>query len=211
MSRFITVATCNLNQWALDWVSQSVSFWRYVLTKGQEGNTNRIIESIHKAKDAGARLRVGPELEIPGYGCLDHFLEMDVYANSFDMLERILRDETCHNIILDIGLPILHRNLRFNCRVLALNGKILFIRPKLLLANDGNYREMRYFTPWMRQQHIEDFYLPKNLAKLQGSTMVPIGDCVLSTPDTTIGVETWYVNKVELQILIDAASFWMIY
>jgi hypothetical protein len=23
----------------------------------------------------GARLRIGPELEITGYGCLDHFLE----------------------------------------------------------------------------------------------------------------------------------------
>jgi len=115
---------------------------------------------------------------------------MDVYSHSLDMLERILRDETCHDILLDIGLPILHRNLRFNCRVLALNGKILYIRPKLLLANDGNYREMRYFTPWMRPQHVEDFYLPKSLAKLQGTTMVPIGDCVLSTPDTTIGAET---------------------
>jgi hypothetical protein len=27
------------------------------------------------AKSKGATLRVGPELEIPGYGCLDHFLE----------------------------------------------------------------------------------------------------------------------------------------
>ena len=30
--------------------------------------SRRIVESIHKAKEAGARLRVGPELEITGYG-----------------------------------------------------------------------------------------------------------------------------------------------
>jgi NAD+ synthase (glutamine-hydrolysing) len=35
----------------------------------------RIIESIIVAKARGAAVRVGPELEIPGYGCLDHFLE----------------------------------------------------------------------------------------------------------------------------------------
>ena len=44
-------SACSLNQWALDW----------------EGNTNRIIESIKLAKKAGAKLRVGGELEITGY------------------------------------------------------------------------------------------------------------------------------------------------
>lgn len=52
MGHLVTVATCSLNQWVLDW----------------EGNTERIIKSIHLAKEAGARLRVGPELEITGYG-----------------------------------------------------------------------------------------------------------------------------------------------
>lgn len=42
--------TSSLNQWALDW----------------EGNAERIIESIRQAKAAGAKLRVGPELEITG-------------------------------------------------------------------------------------------------------------------------------------------------
>lgn len=52
MGHLVTVATCSLNQWALDF----------------EGNTRRIIESIQEAKRAGAGLRVGPELEICGYG-----------------------------------------------------------------------------------------------------------------------------------------------
>ncbi|CAI6473448.1 CIH_HP2_G0023140.mRNA.1.CDS.1 [Saccharomyces cerevisiae] len=56
MSHLITLATCNLNQWALDF----------------EGNRDRILQSIKIAK-RGAGLRVGPELEITGYGCLDHF------------------------------------------------------------------------------------------------------------------------------------------
>ena len=44
-----TVATCSLNQWALDF----------------DGNRERILASIAEARRRGATLRVGPELEIP--------------------------------------------------------------------------------------------------------------------------------------------------
>jgi NAD+ synthase (glutamine-hydrolysing) len=174
MGHLVTIATCNLNQWALDY----------------EGNTKRIIESIHKAKAAGARLRTGSELEICGYGCLDHLLEQDLYLHCWEMLERILTDKSCYDILLDIGMPIMHRSNRFNCRVIAVNGKILLIRPKVWLAQDGNYREMRHFIPWGRPRHCEQYYLPRRIQKLQGSVKVPIGDAVISTPDTCIGIET---------------------
>lgn len=49
----VRVATCNLNQFALDF----------------EGNVARIKQSVVECRAAGARLRLGPELEIPGYGC----------------------------------------------------------------------------------------------------------------------------------------------
>lgn len=170
----VTVATCSLNQWVLDW----------------EGNLGRIIESIHLAKAAGARLRVGPELEITGYSALDHFHELDVYTHSLEMLQRLLLDKSTHGILLDVGLPILHRNLRYNCRVICLDGKILLIRPKMWLANDGNYREMRHFTPWMRPRETELFHLPKILSEIQGETHVLFGDAVISTPETAFGAET---------------------
>ena len=57
-SSLITVATCNLNQWALDF----------------DGNCERILKSCAIAKEQGATYRLGPELEICGYGCEDHFL-----------------------------------------------------------------------------------------------------------------------------------------
>jgi NAD+ synthase (glutamine-hydrolysing) len=62
------------------------------------------------------------------------------------MMLKILTDESLYEILLDIGMPVVHRNVRYNCRVIVLNGKILLIRPKLHLANDGNYRENRFFT-----------------------------------------------------------------
>ncbi|GAB1314026.1 hypothetical protein MFIFM68171_04236 [Madurella fahalii] len=174
MGHLVTVATCSLNQWVLDW----------------EGNLARIIESIHQAKAAGARLRVGPELEICGYSSLDHFHELDVYTHSLEMLRWLLLDESTHGILLDVGLPVLHRNLRYNCRAICLDGKILLIRPKMWLANDGNYREMRHFTPWMRPRETELYHLPKMLADIQGETHVLFGDAVISTPETAFGAET---------------------
>ena len=43
----------------------------------------RILESIVIARARGATVRVGPELEIPGYGCLDHFLEGESFLSLF--------------------------------------------------------------------------------------------------------------------------------
>ncbi|KAJ1022538.1 hypothetical protein NDA16_003527 [Ustilago loliicola] len=122
-----TVSTCSLNQWALDF----------------DGNRDRILSSIRLAKSAGSRLRVGPELEIPGYGCFDHFLEPDTILHSWQVLAEILSSDATHGILCDVGMPVLHRSTLYNCRLLLLDGKILHIRPKMWLANDGNYREMR--------------------------------------------------------------------
>lgn len=115
---------------------------------------------------------------------------MDTYDFSFDQLEIILEDPECHGILLDIGMPIMHRGRRFNCRVICLDGKILMIRPKLWLADEGNYRESRWFTPWARPQYVEDYYLPENIQALQGAVKVPFGDAVVSTADTCLAAET---------------------
>lgn len=174
MGHYVTIATCNLNQWALDF----------------EGNRDRILESIKEAKRQGAKLRVGPELEVCGYGCLDHFSENDLYEHSWQMYADILTNADTSDIILDIGMPVIHKSIKYNCRVISYNRKILFIRPKLYLANDGNYREMRYFTPWNRPKYHEVFPLPKRIQRVTGQSSVIIGDCVLQTLETKLGAET---------------------
>ncbi|KZN89202.1 Glutamine-dependent NAD(+) synthetase [Penicillium chrysogenum] len=174
MGHLVTLATCSLNQWALDF----------------EGNAERIIESIRQAKAAGATLRVGPELEITGYGVLDGFLEGDTFLHSWEMLARIIDHPDCQDIVVDVGLPVRHRNVRYNCRVIFYNRKIILIRPKMWLANDGNYREHRHFTPWQRPQEVEDYYLESIVGKITGQYKVPFGDAVISTRDTCLGLET---------------------
>ncbi|KAG7093662.1 glutamine-dependent NAD(+) synthetase [Marasmius oreades] len=172
MGSLITLAT-SLNQWALDF----------------EGNLERILTSIAIAKSRGATLRVGPELEITGYGCLDHFLEGDTVKHSWEVLAKILASEEAKDIVCDIGMPVVHKDVIYNCRVIIYNKKILLIRPKMWLANDGNYRELRFFTPWTRYRQWQDHKLPKIIQALTGQDKVPFGDAVISTQDTCIGVE----------------------
>ncbi|THU97748.1 glutamine-dependent NAD(+) synthetase with GAT domain-containing protein [Dendrothele bispora CBS 962.96] len=173
MGHLITLATCSLNQWALDF----------------QGNMERILASIAIAKSRGATLRVGPELEIPGYGCLDHFLEGDTVLHSWEVLAKILASEEAMDIVCDIGMPVVHKNIIYNCRVIIHNRKILLIRPKMWLANDGNYRELRYFTPWQKHRQWEDHFLPRIIQTVTKQVKVPFGDAVISTADTCIGVE----------------------
>ncbi|KAF8647718.1 hypothetical protein AX16_006554 [Volvariella volvacea WC 439] len=172
MGHLITLAT-SLNQWALDF----------------QGNLERILASIATAKARGATLRVGPELEIPGYGCYDHFLEGDTVLHSWEVLAKILASEEAIGIVCDIGMPVVHKNVIYNCRVIIHDRQILLIRPKMWLANDGNYRELRYFTPWTKHRQWEDHYLPRIIQAVTKQVKVPFGDAVISTKDTCIGIE----------------------
>lgn len=59
----------------------------------------------------------------------------------------------------------MHKTVKYNCRVILCDGKIVLIRPKMFLANDGNYRELRFFTPWVPRK-VEQFYLPRMIQEI---------------------------------------------
>lgn len=172
--KLTTLATCNLNQWALDF----------------EGNLERILASIEEAKNRDACYRLGPELEITGYGCEDAFLEEDTFRHAWESFAEIIGDDLTEGILCDIGMPIMHKNVRYNCRIFVLDRKILLIRPKLFLANDGNYREPRWFTAWHHTRSIEDYHLPRMIREITNQRTVPIGLAAISTRDTVIATET---------------------
>jgi len=173
MGHKVVLAVSTLNQWALDFT----------------GNLERIITSIILAKEAGARYRSGPELEISGYSCEDHFYESDTLLHSWEVLAQLLANPTTRGLIVDVGMPVMHRNVTYNCRVVFYNGQILMIRPKMAMCDDGNYRESRWFTAWTRTKTVEDYYLPRMITEISGQTKVPFGDGVLATRDTVVGFE----------------------
>lgn len=170
----VRVAACALCQWALDF----------------DGNRHRIAASIRAAKRHGARYRVGPELEITGYGAYDAFLEPDTEQHAFEVLAALLADDdlTC-GIVCDVGLPVVHRGVRYNCRALLLDRRVVWIRPKQCLAVGGNYRESRWFAAWPHGRPLELFPLPAAVARICGQTSVPFGDALLVGRDATIAVE----------------------
>jgi len=56
--------------------------------------------------------------------------------------------------------PVRHRSVYYNCRVIVYNKYIHLIRPKMWLANDGNYRERRYFQCWRAPKYVEEHDIP---------------------------------------------------
>ena len=105
---------------------------------------------------------------------------------------------------------IIFGRTKHSSSVIFYNRKIILIRPKMWLANgvypsrdsdwgqwltfasstDGNYREMRHFTPWQRPREVEDYYLEQIVGKITGQYKVPFGDALISTRDTCLGLET---------------------
>ncbi|XP_021864620.2 glutamine-dependent NAD(+) synthetase [Spinacia oleracea] len=171
--RLIKVATCNLNQWAMDF----------------DLNLKNIKESISRAKDAGAVIRLGPELEITGYGCEDHFLELDTVSHAWDCLKELLVEDWTDGILCSFGMPIINGSVRYNCQVLCMNRKIIMIRPKMLLANDGNYRELRWFAAWQKKDSTVDFQLPPDIADAISQMTVPFGYGYVKFLDTVVSAE----------------------
>ncbi|KAJ3658260.1 hypothetical protein Zmor_010011 [Zophobas morio] len=194
MGRKVTLACATLNQWALDF----------------DGNRERILESILEAKDLGATFRTGPELEICGYSCEDHFYESDTFLHCWEVLLELLTAPLCKDMIIDVGMPVMHKNVAYNCRVVFLNQKILVIRPKMRMCDDGNYRESRWFSAWSKVRQTEDYFLPRMISKFTGQTTVPFGDAVISTRDTCIGFEIceelWSPASTHISMALDGVE-----
>ena len=55
------------------------------------------------------RPSAGPELELPAYGCEDHFQELDTVEHSWECVAQLLRGGHTDDILCDVGLPVIHR------------------------------------------------------------------------------------------------------
>ncbi|XP_057173238.1 glutamine-dependent NAD(+) synthetase isoform X8 [Ursus arctos] len=179
MGRKVTVATCALNQWALDF----------------EGNLQRILKT---ATGVGIIITSRTPSCIRSKSWLPFWNLRSLRTSSVTWeCPRKLRPATdialcCSQTgacVPSLHRPVMHRNVRYNCRVIFLNRRVLLIRPKMALANEGNYRELRWFTPWSRSRQTEEYFLPRMIQDVTKQETVPFGDAVLATRDTCIGSE----------------------
>ena len=51
-------------------------------------------------------------MELCGYGCNDHFFEIDTVNHCFQVLGILLESEECWGIIGDVGMPLIHNGVR---------------------------------------------------------------------------------------------------
>ncbi|KAM4721093.1 glutamine-dependent NAD(+) synthetase [Rhinophrynus dorsalis] len=78
------------------------------------------------------------------------------------------------------------------------------------MANEGNYRELRWFTPWMKLRDVEDYILPRTIQEITGQDTVPFGDAVIATKDTCLGSEIceelWAPNSPHIDMGLDGVE-----
>lgn len=78
------------------------------------------------------------------------------------------------------------------------------------LADNGPYRESRWFTAWVKERTVEDFFLPRMISQTTGQTVVPFGVAVIATSDTCIGFEIceelWTASSTHVPMSLDGAE-----
>ena len=116
-------------------------------------------------------------------------------------------------MICDFGMPVVHKGSLYNCRVVCLDGKVLLVRPKVMLADNGNYREPRWFTAWRgtREDSVEEYTLPDFIQFLTGQKAVPFGNLVIqSRDDVQIGYEIceemWVPQNQSTRLFLDGVD-----
>jgi NAD+ synthetase len=193
----ISIGVATVNQFVLDF----------------ENNSNNIISAIKEASEKNVKILGFPELAICGYSCQDHFFERETFVLSYYMLKYIVSNTQTftRNMIVGLGCPIMHRDVRYNCTVFFGNGKIFLIRPKTILADDGNYREARWFTPWLKNG-LEDFYFDDNddMHYPEKKGAIPFGVGLVNCNGILIGAEIceelWVSDNIGAKMYLSGAD-----
>lgn len=56
-----------------------------------------------------------------GYSCADHYYESDTLLHSWEVVAALLQHPACVDLMIDVGLPVMHKNVTYNCRLVFLN------------------------------------------------------------------------------------------
>lgn len=166
-TRWIKVAAASMNQTPLDW----------------ENNRANIVAAIRDARARNVHFLCCPELCITGYGCEDSFLSISNCQMALKILHEILPETK--NIVVALGLPILHRDGLYNTVCVVINGKIAGFVVKQYLAGDGIHYEPRWFKPWPSGL-VTDISV---LSEHYPNEKYPMGDLVFEINDLRLGFE----------------------
>ena len=115
------------------------------------GNRDRIIETIGRARKAGADIVAFPELAVTGYPPEDLLLKPQFVNDNLRTLKDIQR--ATRGITAVVGFVDKKERL-YNAAAILHNGSLASVYHKILLPNYGVFDEYRYFRPGNRYSLI---------------------------------------------------------
>lgn len=109
-----------------------------------QGNSEKIIAAIDKAKQQGSQLIVFPELALCGYPPEDYLFRQDFHQQIKTAIDNIVQHTD--NIAAVIGYPDQTSNGIYNSAIVMQNKKVISVYHKQHLPNYSVFDEKRYFT-----------------------------------------------------------------
>ncbi|RKY40838.1 MAG: NAD+ synthase, partial [Candidatus Omnitrophota bacterium] len=109
-----------------------------------EGNFEKIISSIEKAKKVNSDFVIFPELVLVGYPPYDLLLNPDFINTSSQFVKKVVN--ISENIVVLLGAPFLKNNGLFNACFIIQNRKIKYVYKKMFLSSFSVFDEKRYFS-----------------------------------------------------------------
>ena len=110
-------------------------------------NADAVIGLIDRAERDGAKLLLLPELCLCGYTAGDLMLQEALTSDALLALDRVREHTKSSDMLVLLGLPLVVRNLLYNCAAVLQNGRVLGVIPKTHLGNYGEFYEKRTFAP----------------------------------------------------------------
>ena len=111
-----------------------------------EYNRERMVEVTKEASELGVKLLVFPELGLTGYTCNDLFLQDPLLRGAERELGVLAKETRTYDMVLVVGLPIMHNGRLYNVAAVLNHGQILGLVPKSFVPSYSEFYEGRQFA-----------------------------------------------------------------
>jgi NAD+ synthase (glutamine-hydrolysing) len=185
-----------------------------------EGNVNKILQAIEKAKADGSDLIAFPETATHGYTSFDWFLDKDIIENAEAPLEKII--PATRGIIAIVGTVRrtndLHGRKLFNSAAVIHDGKLLGYADKTLLPEYDVFDDPRYFEPSDVRKIFEidgrkigvvvceDFWNDKTFWKERLYEVDPADELIMQGADLIVSINASPFNKGKIKLRCDMVA-----
>ena len=187
-----------------------------------EGNVDKILAAIEKAKADGSDLIVFPEITTHGYTSQDWFQDPDIIDHALDPLERIL--PATKGIAAVVG--VIRRNFDndgrriYNAAAVISNGELLGFADKTLLPEYDVFDDPRWFEPYDgAHRHLyeiagkkvgvvvcEDFWNDKTFWKDRLYDKDPTDEVIEMGAELVVSINASPYNKGKIKLRCDMVA-----